>query len=295
MKTVNPIKLTPALPLLALLAFVGLTAEARGSALAPSQGERLNSSVRPGSKITYFDLLRELFPDLAADGTAHRSVPVRSTSQPRERNAVEGDIKFDFRPYPFKSGGRKLLMLWVEIKADGVNEGTPYEGEAVVLAVYGLGPAFKLLDAVDVKADRFTGFWKDRPLFRMDSRNDAFVVYNTHWNAGESFLGIDMLFVDEGRIKTVASLFLYNTQGCGVGFDETPAFRAAADPGNKYPKVFVSVELKKGRDGETCDHPARGYVRHYRGVYRWSGAKGRYVGGSRQLDRLDKFNGRRVS
>lgn len=291
----NPIKLMRAASLLALLAFCALTTGARGPAAAPPRGERLNSAVRPGSKITYFDLLRELFPDLAADGTAHRSVPMRSASEPSERSVVEGEIKFEFKPYPFRSGGRQLLMLWVEIKAAGANEGTPYEGESAVLAVYSLEPAAKLLDAVDAKADRFTGFWKDRPLLRLDSRNDAFVIYNTHWNSGESYFGIDVLFVDEGRIKPIAGLFLYDTQGCGVSFTETPAFRAAADPGNKYPKLLVEVEVKKGRDEKTCEHPTRGYVRRYRGVYRWSRAKGRYPGGSRQLGALDRFNERRVS
>ena len=279
-------------PLLALLMSVGVGAEAR---VGPAQTEELSKPVEHGSKTTYFDLLRMLLPDLTPDATAHKTVPLRSLSEQAGRAAIEGDIEFEFKPYRFRSEGRRLLMLWVEIKSDGANEDTPYAGEAVVAAVYRLGPKAELLDALEVKTDRFTGFWNDRPLLRLDARNDAFVVYSTHWNAGESYETLDVLFVDAGRIKTVASRFLYNTQGCGVGFTETPTFQALPDPGRKYPRLLLTVRLRKESDGSECDRRTRGYTRYYRGVYRWNAARRRYETSSRQLERLDKFDERRVS
>jgi hypothetical protein len=283
------------MPLIALLTVVGLGVEARGSGGAPTQSEELSRAVRSGSKTTYFDLLRLLFPDLKADATAHKSIPLPALSEPRETEAINGDIEFDFKPYWFRSGGERLLLLWVNLRAEGANEGTPFEGEAAVLAVYRLEPKVEMLDALDVKTDRFTGFWEDRPLFRIDSRNDAFVVYSTHWNTGESYLSLDMLFVDAGRIKTIASRFIYYTQGCGVGYTETPYFRAVADPGNKYPRVLVTVRLRKESDAGECDRRTRGYTKYYRGVYRWNPAGRRYETSSRQLDALDKFDERRIS
>lgn len=291
----SSIKLVWHVPLIVLMMVVCLGAEAHGSGGAPSQSEELSKPVRSGSKTTYFDLLRRLFPDLNADATAHKTIPLASLSEPRERRAIEGDIEFDFKPYWFRSGGERLLLLWVNVRAESANDGTPYEGEAAVLAVYRLEPKAEMLDALDVKTDRFTGFWEDRPLFRLDSRNDAFVVYSTHWNAGESYMSLDMLFVDAGRIKTIASRFIYNTQGCGVGFTETPYFRAAPDPGKKYPRVLLEVRLRKEPDGRECDRRTRGYTRYYRGVYRWNSAGGKYETSSRQLDMLDKFDERRVS
>lgn len=283
-------------PLFVLLTLGSLQAHARSSpGGATSQDVGLSSRVEGGSRTTYFDLLRELLPDLQTDATAHRSIPLRSLPEPRKREAVTGDVKFEFKPYWFKSEGRRLLLLWVNLKADGANEGTPYEGEADVLAVYSPGPRARLLDALDVKTDRFTGFWRDRALFPLDSRNDAFVVYSTHSNAGESYNDFEMLFVDGGRLKTIASRFLYETQACGASFTEAPSFRAVADPGNKYPKVLVKVELIKKPDEAACEHPTRGYTRNYQGLYRWDPSKGRYVSNSRQLDSLDKFNERRIS
>lgn len=281
--------------LIALLILACAWAEARGAGRASSQKEELSSTVPGAPGVKYFDLLRKLFPDLSTDATTHKTVPLRSLSEPRERAAIEGEIEFDFKPYWFRSEGVRLLMLWVNIKAEGANQSTPYEGEAEVLAVYKLGPKVELLDALEVKTDRFTGFWEDRPTFRLDARNDAFIVYSTHWNAGESYVSLDMLFVDAGRLKTIASRFLYSTQGCGVSFDEKPTFRAASDSGRKYPRVFVTVRLKKDSDGPECDKRTRGFTRYYRGVYRWNSGRGRYEGGSRQLDALDKFDERRVS
>lgn len=291
----NSIKFIVCAPLFVLLTLGGLQTHARSPGGGPSQNAGLSSPVERGSKTTYFDLLRELFPDLQRDATAHRSITLRSLSEPRRREAVTGDIKFEFKPYWFKSEGRRLLLLWVNLKADGANEGTPYEGEADVLAVYSPGPRLRLLDALDVKTDRFTGFWRDRALFPLDSRNDAFIVYSTHWNAGESYNDLEMLFVDAGRLKTIASLFLYETQACGASFTETPSFRAVADPGNKYPKVLLKVELVKKPDEAACEHPTRGYARYFQGLYRWDASKRRYVSNSRQLDSLDKFNEKRVS
>jgi len=281
--------------LFVLLTAASVWAQSRGAGVVSSQSEDLSSPVRGAPGVKYFDLLRKLFPDLSPDAAAHKTVPLRSLSEPHKRSTIEGDIEFDFKPYWFRSEGRRLLLLWVDIKAESANEATPYEGEAEVVAVYKLMPKVELLDALEVKTDRFTSFWKDRPTFRLDARNDAFIIYSTHWNAGESYLNLDMLFVDAGRIKTVASRFMYNTQGCGVSYEETPYFRSAADPGRKYPRVLLTMRLKKDSDGPECERRRRGYTKFYRGVYRWNAARGRYEGGSPQLDTLDKFDERRVS
>ena len=291
----NPTNLTRYAPLFVLLIFCCPRAEARSPRVESSQDVELSSPVRSGSRTTYFDLLRELFPDLQRDATTHSSIPFRSLSEPRQSEAVTGDIKFEFKPYWFKSEGRRLLLLWVNLKAEGANEGTPYEGEADVLAVYSLEPRVRLLDSLDVKTDRFTGFWKDRPVFHLDSRSDAFIVYSTHWNAGESYTSLEMLFVDAGRLKTIASQFLYETQACGASYTEKPEFRAVADAGRKYPKVLISVKLRKQPDEAACEHPTRGYTRYFRGLYRWNALKGRYESRSRQLESFDKFNEKRVS
>jgi hypothetical protein len=254
----------------------------------------LTSPVQKGLRTTYLDLLQRLMPDAKADGTANSTIPFRSISEPRRKESINGPIKFDVEPYWFNSEGKQLLMLRVDLTADDANEGTPYGGEAVVLAVFKLEPTATLLDALEIKTDRFTGFWEDRPLFRLDRKNDAFIVSSSHWNSGENYLSLDMLFVDEGRIKSIASQFIFDTQGCGSTFTETPSFRTVAAPGSKYPNVLVSVKLTKQPDEAACPRRTRGYTRHYQGLYRWNSVKRKYEGGSQQLNALDRFNKKRV-
>lgn len=262
-----------------------------------AQGQKtvdLSSPVQKGSRVTYLDLLVKLMPDAKADATANSTIPLRSLSEQSRNEPIAGPIKFDMEPYWFNSDGKQLLMLRLDLTAEDANRGTPYEGEAIVLAVFKLVPAPALLDALEIKTDRFTSFWEDRPLFRLDPRNDAFIVSSTHWNAGESFTSLDMLFVDEGRIKSIASQFIFETQGCRTTFTEKPSFRAIAS-GKKYPDVQVLVKVTKEPDEASCSRRTSGYTRQYQGVYRWNAVRRRYEGGSRQLQALVRFNKMRVS
>jgi hypothetical protein len=265
------------------------------------QSADLKSPVQPGSKTTYLDLFRKVFPDLQTDSThdeaaiAHRSVPIRRIDDDTESVVLESDIELKvFDPRWVRSAGKPLLLLTADLSAKEANEATPYEGEATVLAVYSLEPTVELLDVMDIKTDRFTGFWGDRPLFHLNSQNDAFVIYSTHWNAGESYNDLALMFVDDGRIKVISSLFLFNTQGCGVTFTEAPYFRALPAVGRKYPSILVTVRLKKDADAKGCGRRTSGYTRYYHAAYYWKQLKAQYESDSHQLDRLDKFNRARL-
>lgn len=268
--------------------------QARVPRVQAQQTVDLSSPVQTGSRVTYLDLLVKVMPDGKADATANSTIPLRSLSEQSRNEPIAGPIKFDMKPYWFNSDGRQLLMLRLDLTAEDANRGTPYEGEAVVLAVFKLEPAPALLDALEIKTDRFTGFWEDRPLFRLDPRNDAFIISSSHWNAGESYSSLDMLFVDEGRIKSIVRQFIFETQGCGTTFTESPSFRAIRGLG-KYPDVQVLVKVTKEPDEASCSRRTRGYTRQYQGVYRWNRVRRRYEGGSRQLQALARFNQIRVS
>ena len=102
------------------------------------------------------------------------------------------------------------------------------------------------------------------------------------------------MFVDDGRFKIISSFFLFNTQGCGATFTESPSFRALPVVSRKYPKILVTVRLKKEADTDECDRRTRGYTRFYRAIYYWQQAKARYESDSRQLGQLAKFNRERL-
>lgn len=280
---------------LLLLFASNLCAQTPQSKSTPS----LRAVVRKGSSTTYFDLLRMLMPDLQFDSsdansaTAHQTIPLRNIARD-EAESLNGNFSVtDFGSRWIMSNGRQILLLNLDLSAEGANEGTPYEGEASLLAAFNVDTAPKLLDVMDTKTDRFTDFWEEQPVFQLNAQNEAFILHNSHFNSGESYNDLQLLFLDRERFKTITSIFLLNTQGCAVTFNETPHFRALPDA-SKYPKIMVKVTVKKEADPKECSRKTPGYTKYYQGVFYWNGVKGEYEGNSRQLNALDKFNRTRL-
>ena len=258
------------------------------------------SSTITGTKTTYLELIRKIIPDLKIDpndadvAIAHKTIPFKHLSENTPAAALESDIKLDsFQPVWIKSDGRQVLLLELSLSAPDANQGTNYEGEADIVAAFTMQPSIKLLDVMDVKTDRFSGFYEQPSIFPLTAQNDAFLVISSHSNAGESYNDLNVLFLNHDRIETITNIFLFDTQGCGATFTQTPSFRAL--PGNsKYPNVMVTIKVKKDADSQDCDRPTRGYVRTYQALYIWNVSKREYRTTSRQLEALDKFNRNRL-
>ena len=258
------------------------------------------SSRVTGTNTTHLELLRRIIPDLQLDAndadvaSGHKTIPIKHLGENGPREALEGNIKLEsFQLQWIKSDGRRVLLLEIDLSAEEANQGTPYEGEANLMAAFVVQPAVRLLDVMDVKTDRFSGLWENPSVFPLTPQSDAFVVNSSHSNAGESYNDLTVLFLNRNRLETITNLFLFDTQGCGATFTETPSFRVP--PGNtKYPSVLVTVKVKKDADLEDCDRRTRGYVKTYRAVYHWNAAKGEYRTTSQQLKALDRFNRNRL-
>lgn len=255
----------------------------------------LNSKVT-GTNATYFDLLRRIIPDLQVDANnadaaiGRKTIPIKRLSENTPPEALEGNIKLEsFQPLWIKSDGRQVLLLDIDLSAGDANQGTPYEGETNLLAAFTVQPSVRLLDVMDVKTDRFSGFWETPSRFRLTAQSDAFLVNSSHSNAGESYNDLTVLFLNRDQFETITNIFLLDTQGCGANFTQSPSFRVLS--GNtKYPGVLVTVKVKKEADSADCDRRTRGYVRSFQAVYQWNATKGEYQTTSRQLKALDKFN-----
>jgi hypothetical protein len=258
------------------------------------------SSTVAGTKTTYLELIHRILPDLQIDpkdadvAIGHKTIPFKHLSENKKPSSLESDIKLDsFQPYWIKSDGRRVLLLELSISAEDANQGTNYEGEADIVAAFTIQTEIKLLDVMDVKTDRFSGFYEKPPVFQLTTQSDAFLVVSTHSNAGESYSDLNVLFLNHDRIETITNIFLFDTQGCGATFTETPSFRVM--PGSsKYPNIMVTVKVNKDADSQDCDRPTPGYVKVYQALYQWNSAKREYRTISKQLAALDKFNGKRL-
>src|SRR5215470_5302397 len=148
------------------------------------------SSTVSGTKTSYLELIRKIIPDLQIDpkdadvAIGHKTIPFRHLSETKKPPPLESDIKLEsFQPYWIKSDGRRVLLLELSISAEDANQGMNYEGEADIVAAFTIQPAIKLLDVMDVKTDRFSGFYEKPPVFQLTTESDAFLVVSTHSNA----------------------------------------------------------------------------------------------------------------
>ena len=292
---------------IALFAFVWIlsasttTTQSSASTSSNGQSKDLRSVVRSGSKTTYFDVLSRLFPDLQMDpnqsngAVAHRTIPFRHMTEKGEASALEGNFEIStFEAHWIMSDGKQVLLLSVDLEAEGANQGTPYGGESTVLVAFSVEPTINLLDVMDIKNDRFTSFLEEKPVFRLNTQNDAFVITSGHFNAGENYNDLTVLFLRAGKFNIITSLFLFNTQGCGATITETPEFRAVPDARRKYPNIIVRVKLRKEADTNDCSRRTPGYTKYYQAVLAWNAAKAEYQGDSPQLRAFDKFNRKRL-
>ena len=285
--------------LLLLILPLNLAAQTGNQESKPLYASDLNSTL-VGTKTTYLELIRRIIPDLQIDpkdadvAIGHKTIPFKHLSENAPAAPLEGDIKLaSFESRWIQSDGRRVLLLELDLSDEEANQGTNYEGEADIVAAFTIQPAIKLLDVLDVKSDRFSGFYEKPSLFQLTPQSDAFVVNSSHSNAGESYNDLTVLFLNHDRIETIADIFLFDTQGCGATFTETPSFRVM--PGStKYPYVVVTVKVTKDADSQDCDRPTRGYVKRYQAVYQWNVARREYRTSSKQLAALDRFNQKRL-
>jgi hypothetical protein len=252
--------------------------------------------VNARSTVTYLDLLKHLFPDAVyevakTDVRAHRSVPIRNVDAAQDPTELESDIAItSLDPRWVNSGGRSLLLLTIDVSAEDANEATPFEGETTFVAAFEIGASSRLVDALEVQTDRFAELWEQQPVLHLTASDDAFVVHNTHWNAGESYDAFTLLFLDHGKFAVISDLQLLSTQGCGTSYTETPAYSALPRAGRAFPDITVRVTLTKAADGNECDRRTPGFTRGYTATYAWNVNKRQYVGDLRGFAALDRFN-----
>lgn len=288
------------LHLLLLLVTLNAFAQAGSQESKALYAKDLSSTVR-GTKTTYLELIRKILPDLQIDpndaevAMAHTTIPFKHLSDKAPPEALDGDIKINFfQPLWIKSDGRQVLLLEINLSAENANQGTNYEGEADIIAAFTIQPVIRLLDVMDVKTDRFSGFWETPSVFQRTTQSDAFLVSSSHSNAGESYNDLTVLFLNHDRIETITNIFLFHTQGCGATFTETPFFRVLPSTTPKYPNILVTVRVKKDADSRDCARPTRGYFKAYQALYRWNATEAEYQTTSRQLEALHKFNRNRL-
>jgi hypothetical protein len=140
---------------------------------------RLDQPIQPGSSTTFRTLLQPVVPNLTADGKAGHTGYVRDGWLVNDASVYQGQfdlVKLDAARVKTPAGPR--LVLFLKLESEG-NPALPW-GELALLAIFRTAPEPKLLDVVDVGADRTTTFYGTLP-FRTNA--DAVIVEYEYRNA----------------------------------------------------------------------------------------------------------------
>lgn len=252
--------------------------------------------VRDGARTTYLDLLKEIFPDVemdsaaGQDATAHTSVKLNHLLGDYQGKLYRGEMKISSIESPGDQSKNKSRMLLL-VHVDSDDEELFNWGGISVLALFQLEPVVKLLDAADVQADRFTGFWEERPLLAVSSREDAAIIANTHHNSSQGYLRLALVAPENDRLRAIFELpTLLNTNACGNSFSQTPGISTLRSAKGARYNISINIKLTKEADDESCENRTRGFTRYYKALLIWNYSKRLYESRGTALDRLSRFN-----
>jgi hypothetical protein len=255
--------------------------------------ENLDQAVAPDSATTYFDLLNLVFPDLkkpagkSFEALAGETVPVRHIDREYEDQPLSGTLKFlVVSSLPIKTGNQTLLLVHVDVTRQTPGEGGPQVEEYSLLQT---GKSPKLLDLMDIKADRFNGFLEERPLLNLTPATQACLIYHHHFNSNQSYNIIRLLFVRNRRLQEILSVAPFSVTSRCETFGSQAAFRVIPDQPRTYPQVVATITLTRKKDPPDCQPLRPGFTRTYRGVWQWDPKKQEYRQVSGNLDKLYKW------
>lgn len=260
---------------------IGFSKDCSASGQDVCAGDRVSAG--PG---TYLDLLRILFPDIRADGNTSLApkTPRKNFGQMNLSDNGSGAPASkiflpagDFSYLALGEGEKSRVLLLNRSSGD--------------LALFQIAPALKLLDLVGVAQDREVFFSPDKGVYAKKNSGWLFWVANSHHNSGESYYIYNLMNVSADKVELAYDgPFLYSFQlpgdsDCRVAQNLDPV---AAFPANEsgYPGLAMKVRQEK-----SCQKASRETVmgrRDFSANLTWDEAKQKYMGGSKELLKLNR-------
>lgn len=259
--------------------------------IAPACATDLTDVVPRHPGVTYAKLFKQLSSDFGQDLGGNWTI-----------GRIPGLRDIDGKPIPefgltFKSvdvltikeaGHERLLLLTDESSGEG--------GFDEVLAVFDDEPKVpKLLDAVDVGRDQSNGFGSVMPL---SANTDAFLVVSTHSNSNESYELTSPLFLRNGILLTVMTLFSFGSTTCSFQTTQEPAFSTQAEPGSPYRAIVVRVTTETTPGNSDCGEdqtPPKHSTKVVSDLYRWNARKAAFLPLTGAIQRLSDANFKAVN
>jgi hypothetical protein len=264
-----------------LCAFWTLTAH---SAVATE----LTAQVPGHPGMTWLDLAKLVVPDAApsANGVAGRTiVPFRHILGQSALTALPDPIDLDtasIESITISSRPNRIVALLDLGQAEG------FVAEVALLCLFALDGKARLLDVVEVGDDRWTGIGHATPPM-LAPGSPLIEVVSGHTNSNQSYDSHELIFIRGDRFRLIDSIFTMNERYCAFQRMNDVSISVVPDR-SPVRAVRVAVRLVTTLSGEDCGadpHPLRAGTRVYSGTWHWDTVRGRYVGGSASLRRLE--------
>jgi hypothetical protein len=256
----------------------------------------LDDRVAGARGVTYFDLMKQVVTDLDSDQsgdkaepTAHQIVNYRHIEGKDAKTDPAGPVAVDsLDALAIRADGKTRLALLADL---GESDGNV--AEFVLLALFDMTAAPKLLDVVEVGNDRMTGF-ADRPLARLSADADLIRIDSDHSNADEDFVDTEFIFVRDGLFRLVDAISTFDIKTCTFALSQLPAVTTLPDRGRRYRRIIVTVreKVKLQDDVAGCSETKlpHAFVRLFRATYRWDAHRRDFVTPSKDMEELAKKN-----
>jgi hypothetical protein len=114
-------------------------------------------------------------------------------------------------------------------------------------------------------------------------------VTSGHTNSNQSYDSHELIFIRNDRFQLVASIFTMNERYCAFQRMNDVSISVVSDHGPlRAARAAVrTVTTLRGEDCGSDPHPLKAGTRVYSGTWHWDTSRGRYVGGSASLRRLE--------
>jgi hypothetical protein len=254
-----------------------------GAALSTAGAADLGDAVPGHKNLTYFDLMRQVVPDLTlsdkGDATGHKTIPFAHIEGKDSKVDLPATINFasiEALPIP----GERIILL-----ADLGQAETSTAG-ANLLALFALTPSVNLLDVAEVGTDRFTGF-RAGALQMLAPDTPLLLVDSSHFNSNQNYNSTEMIFIHGDRFRLIESVFTFRDSSCSYERTQEPSFTLLPAP-RPYRAVQVSVHEAVKLTEQDCggETPPPAKPTTYETIFHWDEAKQSFLPSSDALQRL---------
>lgn len=236
--------------------------------------EEVNNAVEGHPDTTFFDLVRQIVPDLAHDeqnsAVGKTVIPLRHI---REGFGGRPPTLVDVRTVEairFRGEGSDGTLMFLHL---GRSEDRP---ESIDALVY-FDDKLRLVDAVEVGMGEYAGYTGE-PL-RISKQNDAIVLWSIDSGGGSSLEQFSVVFLRNGRFELMDTLPVRGSWDCGWARMQEIAFKPVPEAADGFWPIEVSVTDTMGHNlTVTCEGTLpTPHEKMAKTTYRWDAAREAYA------------------